>query len=117
MGWDGMEEWELALNSGMGSGLSVLDRRMSSSSVSASSSSSSDESSRYAERSGMRRFGFGEMISSGDTTVVGGGDSGALQFKGRGSVMRGPWMSSVESIDSTSDGCCWISSQGSLDGC
>lgn len=77
----------LALNSGIGSGLSVLGRKSS------SSASSSDASSRYAARLGIRRFGFGEMISSGDTTV-GGGDSGALQFKGRerggASVMRGP---------------------------
>ena len=85
----------LAWNSGIGSGLSVLGR------MSSSSASSSDASSRYAVRSGMRRFGFGEMISSGDTTVAGGGggDSGALQvFKGRGerdgvNVMRGPWVS------------------------
>ena len=116
-----MEGWieydGLALNSGIGSGLSVLGRKSSSSVF-----SSSDASSRYAARLGMRRFGFGEMISSGDTTVAGGRDSGALQFKGswRGekdgvSVVRGPWVSSVESIDSTSDG--WTSSQGPIDGC
>jgi hypothetical protein len=101
----------LALYSDIGSGLSVLGRN---SSVSASSS---DASSRYAARLGMRRFGFGEMISSGDTTVA-GGDSGALKFKGRregASAMRGPWASSVDSIDSTSDG--WTSSQESLDAC
>lgn len=67
----------------------------------------------------MRRFGFGEMISSGDTTVAGGGDSGAPIFKGRrdgASVIRGgAWTSSVESMDSTSEG--WISSQRSLDAC
>ncbi len=95
---DGLNGWTmdgLAWNSGIGSGLSVLGR------MSSSSASSSDASSRYAVRSGMRRFGFGEMISSGDTTVAGGGggDSGALQvFKGRGerdgvNVMRGPWVS------------------------
>lgn len=92
--WKEWIEWmELAWNSGIGSGLSVLGRKSS------CSASSSDASSRYAVRSGMRRFGFGEMISSGDTTVAGGGDSGALQcFKGRGerdgvNVMRGPWVS------------------------
>lgn len=72
----------------------------------------------------MRRFGFGEMISSGGTTVAdggdSGGDSGAPKFKGRqggggARVMRGPWTSSVESIDSMSE--YWISSPESLDAC
>lgn len=104
-------------NSAIGSGLSVLGINSSS-----SASSSSDASSRYAARLGMRRFGFGEMISSGGTTMA-GGDSGAPRFRGRqgggggggARVMRGPWTSSVESIDSMSE--YWKSSPESLDAC
>jgi hypothetical protein len=100
----------LAFVPGMGLGKRVPDRISSSS----ADSSAEEASSRVAARLGMRRFGLGEMISSGGTTTVagwGGEENGAptpkLTFTGRGGGVRavkGCWTSSIESSESTSDG-------------